>query len=229
MPTKTVTNDSIRELMNTPGPCLTLVCGTGPALSTALNALRRTVKNGDAGAEGLIDAVAADSKELAAANKAGQVAIFRSPETTFAVHVGPEVKPFAGIASRFDLRTLFAVAGAQRRFYILALSQKRTRLLACTQDHSEEVPFPAGVPVSFEEDRQTRKPDHVLDNMGSAGPSVGSMKGVMSGTSADREDKDQHMLHFLREIDRAVNALLKGSTDTLLVAGVEREVLPMGD
>ena len=113
---------------------------------------------------------------------------------------------------------------AQKVFYILALSQNRTRILKCTQDDSEEVPFPAGVAVSLADAMQTRKPDHVLDNRASGGPSTGSMGGVMFGTSTDREDKDEYMLHFFMELDKAMNLVLKGSGDPLVPVGVEHEI-----
>jgi hypothetical protein len=66
------------------------------------------------------------------------------------------------------------------------------------------VELPAGTPLSLSEAMQTRQPDHVLDNKSSAGPSVGSMKGVMFGTATDRDTKDEHLLHYFREIDRAI-------------------------
>src|SRR4051812_256012 len=205
MPIKTITMNSVRELMETPGPCLTLVCNANGGLRTALNTLRRNYP----GNEELLNPVQEAVEALPGNGRAPkQVAVLSSPSTMIVCHVSESVKPIAQIANHFDLRTLLEIAGAQRSFYILALSQNRTRLLACTQDSSEEVALPAGTPASLAESMQTRKPDHVLKNMNSAGPSHGSMKGVMSGTSTDREDKDEYVLHFFQALDRAVNAVL---------------------
>ena len=73
------------------------------------------------------------------------------------------------------------------RFHILALSQKRTRILECTQHGCREIPFPAGFPGSLADSKQTDQPDHDLDNRSSAGPDVGGMKRVMFGTTTDHE------------------------------------------
>jgi hypothetical protein len=115
------------------------------------------------------------------------------------------------------------VAAAQQAFYILALSQNRTRILKCTQDNSQEIAFPAGFPASLAEAMQTRKPDHTLDNRITGGPSMGG-GAVMFGTSTDTEIKDEYLLHFFREIDRAVNSALKLSADPLIPVGVEHEI-----
>lgn len=137
--------------------------------------------------------------------------------------MGDAVKPIVSTGDRFDIRTLLAIANTQTSFYILALSQNRTRLLKCTERSSEEVPLP-GVTVNLNEAMQTRQPDHVLDNRSSAGPSMGSGGGVMFGTSTDADNKDEYLLHFFMEIDRAVGEVLKGSSDPLIPAGVEHEI-----
>ena len=95
--------------------------------------------------------------------------------------------------------------------------------MRCTQDSSEEIPFPAGFANNLADFMQTRKPDHVLDNRASGGPSIGA-GAVMFGTSSDREDKDEHMLHFFLGIDKAVQTALKESRNPLVPVGVEQEL-----
>ena len=46
----------------------------------------------------------------------------------------------------------------------------------------------------------------------------------MFGTSSDREDKDEHMLHFFLGIDKAVQTALKESRNSLVPVGVEQEL-----
>jgi hypothetical protein len=70
---------------------------------------------------------------------------------------------------------------------------------------------------------QTRKPDHTLDNHVSGGASMGAGS-VVFGTSSDRDDKDEHLLHFFNGLDRAVHTALKGSTEPLIAVGVEHEL-----
>ncbi|HVW83580.1 MAG TPA: hypothetical protein VHB50_02830, partial [Bryobacteraceae bacterium] len=80
-----------------------------------------------------------------------------------------------------------------------------------------------GTPVSLADAMQTRQPDHVLENRQGGIPSVGSMGGVISGSSTDREAKDEYLLHFFRNIDRAVNECLKNNAP-LIPVGVEHEL-----
>jgi hypothetical protein len=71
---------------------------------------------------------------------------------------------------------------------------------------------------------QTEKPDHVLDNRVSAGQSAGS-QGVTFGTSTDREDKDEYLLHFYKDVSRGISELLRGHERIpLVVCGVEKEL-----
>lgn len=70
----------------------------------------------------------------------------------------------------------------------------------------------------------TRQPDHVLESRSYAGPSVGSMKGVTSGTSADRDSGNEYLAHFLKEIEKSVHSLLRDESAPLLLAGVEYEL-----
>jgi hypothetical protein len=133
------------------------------------------------------------------------------------------VRPIARVGKRFDIRTLLEIRNAQKQFYILALSQNRTRLIECTESSSREIEL-TGTPVSYTESRHTRKPDHVLDNRVTAGPSMGSGGGVMFGTSSDMDDKDEYVLHFFMELDKGVSNALRGSSDPLIPAGVEHEL-----
>jgi hypothetical protein len=71
---------------------------------------------------------------------------------------------------------------------------------------------------------QTEKPDHVLDSRSSAGPSVGSMKGVLFGTSSDADHHDEYLLHFFEQIEKGVNLALKGINEPLIPCGVEHEL-----
>jgi hypothetical protein len=70
----------------------------------------------------------------------------------------------------------------------------------------------------------TRQPDHVLDNRAFGGPSLGSMPGVMFGTSADRERQDQYLTHFFKEVDKGLHSILADETEPLMLAGVEYEI-----
>lgn len=152
------------------------------------------------------------------------LAVFRSPDVFRVTWVEEAVKSRAEIGPHFYIRPLLPDLTRDRSFYILALSQKNVRLLRCTSRSAEEVPFPPNVAVSFDAYMNSAKPDHVSDNRGTPGPSSGSSKGVMFTTSSDREDHNEYLLHFFRQIDRGVNELLRGKTEPVVLAAVEYEL-----
>lgn len=152
------------------------------------------------------------------------LAVLRSPDVFCITWIEEPVKSRAEIGPRFYIRPLLPDVTRARTFYLLALSQKNVRLLRCTSRTSEEVPFPTHTPTSFDAYMNTAKPDHVLDNRSSPGPDVGSSKGVMFSTSTEREDKEEHLAHFFRLIDRGINEVLRGKTDPLVLTAVEREL-----
>ena len=226
-PIEQLTFENIRELGETAGPCITIVLAgdeTGNiaiALKDALKAVRPKLRELGADEEKLLEPIGRESEQR------GPVAILRSPSTmrTFRVDraVAPDIAPMAAVGNHFHLGTLLSIVEAEKQFYILALSQNRTRILKCTQSSSEEVPFAQNVAVSLADAMQTKPPDHVLDNRASGGPSIGAGS-VLFGTSTDREAKDEYMLHFFSGLDHGVNAMLKGSREPLVAAGVEHEV-----
>ena len=215
--------DSLKEMISTPGPCITVAL-TGDEsgdiateLKEAIRAIRRQLLAREVEPKELLSpfgSVAADLR--------GPVIILRSPSVML-VHRVAWVRPVVKVDDRFDVRTVLTLRAAQKSFYLLALSQNRTRLMKCTEDSSQEIAFPAGFPTSLAEAMQTRKPDHVLDNRASGGPSIGA-GAVMFGTSSDRDDKDEYLLHFFMELDKVVNGLLRQSRVPLIPVGVEHEI-----
>jgi hypothetical protein len=227
-----VKTDWIRDLAAAAGPCITIVLAGNEAgdvateMKDALQTVRRELVRRLADADALLAPILDAAREFrrSEAKNRGAVALLRSPSVMRIERIRGSARSVVRVDDRFDVRTLLAIASSRKLFYLLALSQNRTRILKCTEDRSEEIAFPAGTPVSLAEAMQTRQPDHVLDNRATAGPSTGSMKGVMFGTSTDREGKDEYLLHFFNEIDKGVNGALKAGSDPLIPVGVEQEL-----
>lgn len=152
------------------------------------------------------------------------LAIFRSAEVLRAFRVPLQLGEWVSIADHFYVKPLLPLLHSDQTFYILALSQKHIRLLRCTGHSSEEIPLPESVPKTLWEDSQTEKPDHDQKNRGAAGPSTGSMKGVMSSTNTDREARDEYLLHFYKHVSQGVAERLKDENAPLVIAGVDYEV-----
>jgi len=150
--------------------------------------------------------------------------IFRSPRVFQHFYVSRKLDELVMVADHFYILPLLPLLNSGKIFYILALSQKHIRLLRCTPDSTEEVPLPAWVPRTLEDATQSDQPDHMLDGRSSAGPSTGSMKGVLFTTSNDREAKDEYMLHFYKAVDDGLNELLHNDEAPVVLAGVDYEL-----
>lgn len=179
---------------------------------------------GAAGSE-LLDSVREWDNILQGRQPEGRsVAVLRSRDVFVATWIEETVKSRADIGPHFYIRPLLPDLMREKVFYILALSQKDVRLLRCTSRNSEEVALPAQVPTSFDAYMNSAKPDHVQDNRATPGPGVGSSKGVMFTTSSEREDKDQYLAHFYRQVDRGAEEILRGKTEPVVLVGVEYEI-----
>lgn len=128
------------------------------------------------------------------------------------------------VEQRFQIRPLLATLTREQCFHVLCLSRHHVRLLHCTHHRAEEVPIHGIVPQNMDIWLHNRIPDHVLDNRATAGPSAGTMKGVVFGTSTDRDRDKEYLAHFFKEIDKGVTALLHEDTGPLILAGVEYEL-----
>src|SRR5579884_2735278 len=230
-PVQTLPVHALRDVLETPGPCITAVLQPPAAHSAAnaeklLNNLKHELKERGLDPEPLL----APMLEYVAGNpRPGTVALFRSPARFFTADLPDHFPPLTRIADRFHVRCLLAAQDYERAFFILALSQNRTRILRCTRTSSEELPWPPGYPDNLADQKHTRQPDHVLDNRRTAGPSTGSMKGVMFGTSSDMDDKEEFMIHYFMTIDSAVRAALRSLPEEeqnlpLIPVGVEHEL-----
>ena len=164
-----------------------------------------------------------EEEELQASNGHKGLAIYRSPNMLKAFRVPRELTESVSVGDHFNIVPLLPMLNADQTFYILALSQRHIRLLRCTSHSSEEVALPDSIPKTLWEDKQSDQPDHDQNNMATGGPSTGSMRGVISSTNTDREDRGEYLMHFYKHVDKGVTELLKKEGAPLVIAGVDYE------
>jgi hypothetical protein len=191
---------------------------------------KQAAQFGEAGREILTsvrdwDSVAPEPGAEGRTQKGKSVAVFRSPDVFQVVLLDEEVPERAVFGRQFYVRPLIKELVRDRSFYLLALSQKNTRLLHCTMHTSEEISLPEPVKTDFEEWMNQRKPDHNLvynamasGAQGQAGPSALAPKG------ADAEAKDEYLVHFFQQLTDGVAGVLKGKTEPLVVCAVEYQI-----
>jgi hypothetical protein len=150
--------------------------------------------------------------------------LLRSPELFRCYLLHGRFQEMVTVEERFQVRPLLATLSREQRFHLLGLSRRHVRLLHCTHHRAEEAVIRGIIPQNMDVWLNTRMPDHVLDNRSAAGSSVGAMKGVVFGTSTDRDRDDQYLAHYFKEIDKGVNTVLRDHTAPLVLAGVEYEL-----
>jgi hypothetical protein len=133
------------------------------------------------------------------------------------------------IGESFHVLPLLKTAQSEHEFYVLALSQKHTRLMHCTHTESQEVELPASVPRNLFDFNQHAQPDHRLENRsqgGQQGKPHASHPGVAVafGTGSDADQKDEYLYHFYNEIDKQLQAFLRTNPLPLVIAGVDYEI-----
>jgi hypothetical protein len=229
-----VTFGDLQPLTVANGPCLSAVLSlNNPAeidarLKNAIRGLRKKLEE-LAIDRRTCDDLLAPIQDLAAEVHAARVwahalALFRSPSLFryYLLH-GP-FEDTQAVGTRFQVRPLLQTLAHETRFHILALSRHHVRLLFCTQHRAELVETGTNIPENLDVWLNNRQPDHVLANRSTAGWSAGRMKGVLSGSSTDRERADQYLSHFFKAVDRGVNAQLRHDGGPLVLAGVEHEI-----
>jgi len=228
-----VTAGDLKELAEAAGPCITMAVDIPDPRQ-----IRTRIKNSIRAAEEALRTLGVDEntagvlvgpiKSLAASVEIDgewrrDLILYRSSGIFRYFAVLDLTDGFVGAGAHFHIRPLLPLMGIEQIFYILALSQKQVRLLRATHHHAAEVPLAGVAPVNLVTWINERSPDHLLENRSTAGPSSGSTKGVLFGTSKNDEQHKQNMAHFFREIDAGLHRILGAGDAPLILAGVVEE------
>ena len=123
------------------------------------------------------------------------------------------------VADYFHIKPLLPLFGGDKRFYILALSQKEIRLLEGTGQNIQEIELES-VPKSLADALQIDEFDkQVRFRAGSAGSATGMA--MVSGHGGVATDMKENLLKYFRLIDRGLHDLLRDERTPLILAGVE--------
>jgi hypothetical protein len=161
-----------------------------------------------------------DPLAAAGSARAEGLAVFRAAGL---LRVEPLHEPPAeGVTAgpRFELRPLLRERAGPARFFVLALSRHRVRLIEATAQSAGEIEVP-GLPRTIEEALSQETPERILQSHG-PGPGVAGQRGSVfhgQGASADAHEDEQS--RFCRRVDAAIHAALGDARSPLILACVE--------
>jgi hypothetical protein len=150
----------------------------------------------------------------------GGLALFLAPGLARAWHVPLRLRPQAVVGRRFHVKPLLALLEGDGRFYVLALSQKRVRLLEGTRDSAREVDL-QGVPRSLAGALRFHDRDEPLIFHTHPALGLGRWGAIFHGHGVGIDDVKDDLLNYFRQIDRGLHELLRDQRAPLLLASVE--------
>lgn len=135
-----------------------------------------------------------------------------------------EVRELAVVEDRFHLKPLLPFLSGDGRFYVLALSQKRVRLLEATRHSVRELDLEreGGLPISLNDALGYELEERHLQLHTGTRPSSGaSGAAVYHGQGGGEDDAKAEIQKFFNLLDNGVKDLLADKDAPLVLAGVE--------
>ena len=136
--------------------------------------------------------------------------LFRNPSHLEEFWLPWEVDDLVALESGPLLTPLVSGLQNHRRFLLLALSRKHTRMLECGPAGQHGLPWPAGVPKSIDELEGFDKPDHARGQTGG---------GVKFGMDTSAEKLHLYLHDFCRTLERELQPLFEQRGLPLVLAG----------
>ena len=136
--------------------------------------------------------------------------LFRNPSRFEEFWLPWEVEDLLAFESGPLLTPLVAGLQNHRRFLLLALSRKNTRMLECGPADQQSLPLPAGVPKGIDELEGFDTPDHARGQTGG---------GVKFGMDTSAEKLHLYLHDFCRALERGLQPLFEQRGLPLVLAG----------
>jgi hypothetical protein len=153
---------------------------------------------------------------------AGGLAFFLERTTARVVRIPGPIAATTVIAPRFYLKPLMPFAGPGGTYFVLAISQKRLRLIRGDRWRAEEVAV-KGMPANMEEALRSHDRDEPLEFHTHPSLGLGRRGAIFHGQGVGIDDHKKDLFRYFRAVDRAIHPVLQGQKAPLLVASVEYE------
>ena len=151
------------------------------------------------------------------------LAIFLTPDTSRVFKTSRSFPEYMRLSSRFIVRPLISALAPDLRFFILALSKNRVRILEGTAETVRELE-PTGIPQGLSDAlKYDDYESHVQFH--SRTPAVASGHGrraaIFHGHGGSADTAKEDLLRYFRQVDRGLQELLGEKSVPLLLAGVD--------
>lgn len=124
------------------------------------------------------------------------------------------------VGERYYIKPILRILSAERRIFILTLSQNRARLLRATADAAQEVAL-KDTPGSIEEVPLHEGSEKQLQFRTAPGSSPGRGNAIFHGQGSPSDIAKERMLHYTRLVQAGVSKQLAQERAPLVFAGVD--------
>lgn len=147
------------------------------------------------------------------------LAVFRSDDILRYFRLPENFRELLVVTRRFHLKPLLSFLSNDGKFYILALSQNKTRLFLGTHYTISKVDE-ANIPGNLAEALQYDDPERQLQFHTQTGGG-GKRAAMFHGQGVGIDDAKNNLLRYFRQIDKGLHSILKEERAPLVLAGVE--------
>lgn len=152
------------------------------------------------------------------------LAVFLTPSSRELFRIPRSFEELAVVGDRFHFGPLLPLLTGDGRFHILALSQKRVRLLEATREKVREMDL-HDIPESLQDvvgyDWEERSLQFHTGTSSQTGGPGARRRAMFHGQSAAEDDVKEEIAKFLHVVDTGVRKLLPDHGEPLVLAGVE--------
>ncbi len=151
------------------------------------------------------------------------LAMFIAPELFRYYRLPARFTELAVVSDEFHIKPLIPLLTDDGRYYVLALSQNKVRLLQCTHYSLREVEL-KDTPTSMAEALRFDEVQSMHQGHAGGPTGAGNRGGMVFHTQADDSDKAVHkenVHQFLHQVENGIRKLLSGQKAPLVLAGVE--------
>lgn len=149
------------------------------------------------------------------------LALFLAEGTTHVFKVDVSLPEHVSVSERFTIRPLMPVLNGIRKFYVLALSKNKVRLLEASHGVAEEIDL-SGAPDSLAE--ALRFDDYerqVQFHSGTPGRRGDRRAAVFHGHGGAPDAEKDQLHRYLRMVDKGIRDYLREEDAPLVLAGVD--------